>query len=516
MAFSPAAWLSETGRTFFGNATAVRDFRSQIRGNRALGLLTVYLSVMLLIVSILYSANAETASVSMATAQRSLNQFYITVLMLLATAITAIMPALSAMAVIGERQRRSLDLVFSAPVTPYYFLVGKLISSFRWTAMLIALAFPFASVSIVMGGATWSDALGSFMVLLWAGLLFSAMGVLISSFAASPTAAIMQTYVLVGGYALVTGIVASASAVPRFLMGGSMEMPWWVALSPFSAGLIGSSATDLFGYAIPNWILVGVATLAAVRMLLLGAASSLSGFEARETRRLRVEGLVVMVFLGLLLAGLAAPNTVWAGGSSPFGAGWGATTALVAMPLLALIPNLSCWNVDADRKYRFDGFFDWRSVWRGTPSGSLPYLLLLWTGLFAGSAARGLFWQGGALDLEFLTRAVWTLAFLFFWWALGQFVSAWSKTLRGARVSAFAFLLILLVLPLPVLTIGSAAYAYGEDRYSQFNFHMAAPLYMRDDTTAIVHTVVLLAFGIGAVVFARSRVSELGYRHGNK
>lgn len=510
MALALGERLRETRRTYFGNATAVRDFRSQIRGTRALVLLTLYLLLLLLIVAAIYVATVRVATASISEAQASLSQFYLAVLALLAGAITAITPVLSAMAVIGERQRRSLDLVFSAPVTPYYFLVGKLISNFRWTALLIVLAMPFCAVSIVLGGATWGDALGAALILLWAGLLYSAVGIAVSTQAATPVAAIMQTYAVVGAYSLTVGIAGSAASFSSYAMGAGTA-PWWSGFSPFAAGITGSASADVWGIAIPHWLSVGVVTLVAVRLLLLGAASAMSGYDAPETRRLRIEGWVVLTAVGFLLGGLAAPNTpsMAAGPMGDMAVGWGASTAMLMLPVLMLLPNLVCSAPDADRRFRFNGMVDWRQAWRGTPAGSLPYLVLLWAGLFGGSALRGLGWMGGVIDAEFATRALWLLAFLFFWWGVGRFISAYSATLRGARTALFALGLILLVIPFPVLSVMTATSDPGNT--DLFALHLMSPLYWRSDVSAAVHLTVLLVLGGGAVALARSRYRELGY-----
>ncbi|MCB8932505.1 MAG: ABC transporter permease [Chthonomonadaceae bacterium] len=509
MAHAIGDGLREAKRTYFGNATAVRDFRSQIRGTRALVLLTLYLLLLLMIVAAIYVSTVQVATVSISVAQESLSRFYVAVLALLAAAVTAITPALSALAVIGEKQRRSLDLVFSAPVTPYYFLVGKLISNFRWTALLILLAMPFCAVSIVLGGATWTDALGAFLILLWAGLLYSAIGIVLSTLAATPVAAIMQTYAVVGVYSMVVGIASTASSISYAM--GRVDIPWWTGFSPFAAGMMGSSSAEVFGIAVPHWVSVGLVTLVAVRLLLLGAASAMSGYDAPETRRLRIEGWVVMIALGFFLGGLAAPNTAVspAGPMADFGSGWGATTALLMVPLLVFLPNLVCSAPDADRRFRFNGMVDWRQVWRGTPAGALPYLVLLWAGLFGGSALRGLIWQDGAIDAEFATRALWALAFLYFWWALGQFVSAYATTLRGARAAIFALGLIVLVIPFPVLSVMTATADPGNTYL--FALHLMSPLFWRSDLSAGVHLVALAAFGMGAAALARNRYQELGY-----
>ena len=101
MRIAPGVWAKESFRTYVGNATAVRDYRSQIRGNRALVLLTLYLTLLLLLTGMIYTMSTGYMSSgyndgSISYVQYQLSQFYNYILMLLAGFIAFVTPALSA------------------------------------------------------------------------------------------------------------------------------------------------------------------------------------------------------------------------------------------------------------------------------------------------------------------------------------------------------------------------------------------------------------------------------------
>src|SRR3954454_12638649 len=107
MAIQPAVWARENLNVYFRNATAVRDYRVQLRGNRAVILWAVYLIVLIGFGMLTYSAAASQQQMSVVEAQRSLNNFYNQVMYLLSAVMVLIAPALTATAVIAERQRKS-------------------------------------------------------------------------------------------------------------------------------------------------------------------------------------------------------------------------------------------------------------------------------------------------------------------------------------------------------------------------------------------------------------------------
>ena len=82
MAFSASGWLKDNAAVYFGNATNVRDFRAQLRGNRPVILWFCYLSVLILIVGLAYGENLSRESSSVAEMQRRLSDFYLIIMSL--------------------------------------------------------------------------------------------------------------------------------------------------------------------------------------------------------------------------------------------------------------------------------------------------------------------------------------------------------------------------------------------------------------------------------------------------
>lgn len=469
-------FLRRGWNTYFGNAAAIRDFRAQLRGNKAIFIWGAYLGLLIALCGLAYASIVSQQSQSIAQLQQQLNQFYLTVMAMLGAVISLAAPALTASAITIERQRRSLDLVFSAPVSPRYLLVGKLIAGFRYLVMLLVLALPVTSVCVVMGGATWSDVIGAFLVLLSSGILLMAIGLVISSLTPTSIGAVAGAYLATIAYLIVTSIF-SAILTAMTLSGygsGSNEAMWTVALSPFTAAVAAPTFTRVGTWEVPNWVFGLLFALSLSRLMLAGAGSALSTYRSPETKTLRIQGWIVAFLLSFLAgvplggASLAMLRSIASGGSPSGGPTpdylTGLTISIGAIGILFLIPHLVCFAVDAERKYRPDGLLSLKTVLIGSPSGAYPYLVgvvaLAVAGVSLGYRYAANAWPG----LEFAGMALWALGFLTLWWGLGRFVSSFKLGLKGARAALMGLMIVLLAIPVPILLMFSAAtYASGTE-----------------------------------------------------
>ncbi|MEI8280876.1 MAG: hypothetical protein WCG75_00585, partial [Armatimonadota bacterium] len=94
------SWIANVKRTYFGNATATRDMRIQLRGSRAAILFTIYMVVMTVVLLWIYNQSlGSDGQYSLATAQSRLQEFYYFTLGMLATVITLVAPSMGAFAI---------------------------------------------------------------------------------------------------------------------------------------------------------------------------------------------------------------------------------------------------------------------------------------------------------------------------------------------------------------------------------------------------------------------------------
>ncbi len=537
MAFAPGAWVRDSVGVYIGNATAVRDYRVQLRGNRAVLLWGAYLIVMIGFCLLTYNGAASRQEMSIVEAQRSLQTFYQSILYMLATLVLLIAPALTATAIVSERQRRSLDLVFSAPVSPKYYLVGKMISSYRYIWMLLVLSLPVTAACVVLGGASWSEVLASYALLSLHGLIFTSIALLFSTVAQKPVGAIVWSYIGVACYTW----AASGIALPLAYGGGfgphraRDEMSFLVTLSPYAIVTIPSSYTIVAGYHVPNWVFAALFTLCLTKLLLLGAASLLSPYGAAETKSLRIHSVIYMAAIAYgsvvaidaatigsrvstMVSSSGAVTSTSAGALSSTVATellMGRAVAAAAVALMIFIPVVACFGTDLEKKFWPDGVFRLRRMWVGSPSGALPFLLALVLAAAVGMYAYALVNDISVIGVHLFAYLFFSLALVFFAWALGRMTSAMSNGLRAARTLHFTFLVLVMAVPVPFISIADP-YGFDSSTLSGWDFYLLRPLASSGDRSvhaAILGTVLTI---VGLVLvkwsegLAKARYARIG------
>jgi len=481
-------WMRSSIATYLDNPTSRRDYRAQLRGNRAVILWTVYLFMLIGIGMLNYASSTTRGEVSIVEAQRSLQDFYQLVMALLAGMIVMVAPALAATTIVAEKERRSLDLVFSAPVKPKTLLVGKMISAYRYTWMLLVLSLPVTSVCVVLGGATWGEVLAAYALLSLHAMLYSAIGLNISALANKPVGALVWTYIAIGAYSLITSGTAFGSFAMGAMYGGSTnEAPFTIALSPFAVVQAASTHTTMFGVAVPNWILFGIYALFVSRFLLLGAASVLSPYNSYETKNLRITsiiaaGLFGFLFSWLILSAIGARPT-FGGSMSPVNTDLiaGNILAIIPLGLLITLPYLSCSGNDGERKFWPNGLASFKEAIRGTPAGALPFLTMIVLSTALGVLIAHWWTTKSMVGEIFFSSIVWSLGFWIFCWSFGRWASATSFELKAARTIHLAALIIVLGLPLPFLAIIDS-----EMSTPLWKVYPLSPLFISDDSNAAV------------------------------
>lgn len=508
-----ATWLRQTQRTYFGNAAAQRDFRVQLRGNRSVMLFGLYLAILIAVGFFKYDSIASNATMSVVQAQRELRDFYTLIVMLLAGMVAVVTPGLAATTIVMERQRRSLDLVFSAPVEPRYYLVGKIIAVYRYIWMMLILSLPVTAACVVLGGASWSDVLTVYFLLSIHGLLFAAIGLLLSTTSSKPVAAVVWTYIAVAGYLAFSSSVAAGSAFGSMYGGrGSGETAFTIGLSPFSAFYTVGTYTVILGYHVPNYLLAALAILLGVRLCLLGAGSILS--EGRETANLRIHWLVVAAVAAFSLSywfvtagGYRTPATV----TGPFGPTDGKAIGLgyglfwLLLPIVLAIPTLAAYGNDGYQRQKTNGWFSIRHIFDGTPAGALPYIASLVLAVSV-SGLIGVTVAGGALPgPTFLIYVLYAFGFWALFWAIARAASSYGIGIKAARTVVVAAIVLLIALPVPFLSAISVG-RFDESGGSVWDLYILRPVLQFSTVNLLVP--IVYAIGLTAAAFGLNAWSE--------
>ena len=162
-------------------------------------------------------------------------------LMLMTLQVVFLAPASTAGAISLEREKQTLELLITTPISSPAIVIGKLLSALVYLFLLIAASIPLMAVVFVFGGVAPEDVVSGYVVLLATALGLGSFGLLCSSLVKRTTAATAVT--IFGVLAITVGTV--------FLL------IFWLAMGTFDnngnrvGGLFGQRPPAILGYVNP-------------------------------------------------------------------------------------------------------------------------------------------------------------------------------------------------------------------------------------------------------------------------
>lgn len=101
--------------------------------------------------------------------------------LLLLSAVLLVVPTVSALAVVGERERLTLELLQVSQLEPRQVVTGKLASSLAYLLLLVVAVAPILTLPLLIGGVTLLDILGALGMIAVTALMVGAVSIWISS-----------------------------------------------------------------------------------------------------------------------------------------------------------------------------------------------------------------------------------------------------------------------------------------------------------------------------------------------
>jgi hypothetical protein len=461
------SWVRQQGRIYLGNAGSVRDFRTQLRGNRAPIYFTIYLFVLFMFSLTAYAAIESFGERSVSELQTMLVGYYHGILTTLEGLVLLVAPVLAATSIVAEHQRKSMDLLMSAPVTPKYFFVGKLVSGYRYVWMLLALSLPVTATCVVLGGATWTEVLEAYLILSLHALVYTAIALPIGMMAQKAVGAVLWSLIAVGAYAGLANLLGfgiGGMSTMMSMAGGiaTNEMPPWLTLAPFSSSAALGTHCTIWGTAVPNWLISIGLHLILVKGIVMGAGSAMGRFGAAETKGLRIFGLILVGLIVYFLSSSALAVSAGASGSlgtpvdvDGYILGW--QVVLPSIFLMPFAPHILCWGAFAERKFGPDRLLVFRNMFKGGTGGGVPYLVVM-LAVILGAVVIAHWSVAAEPSMNGLLRALWAVSAWVVIVAAARFASAVNKgELDASRKLFVVFLIAWMLMPLPVLLVLDAA-----------------------------------------------------------
>jgi ABC-type transport system involved in multi-copper enzyme maturation permease subunit len=201
-------------------AVGVKELRGRMRGRRAFVMLTVHLLVvagfafMVEELAVRSFSGGFGGSVATSDIGRAL---FTALLMLLTLVVLILGPASTSGAISLEREKQTLDMLSTTPISSLAIVLGKLVSALGWMFMLLLASIPVMALVFMFGGVGPEDLVRGYIVLFASAILYGSLGLFISALVKRTQAATVINLVLAialtggsaGVYGVLTGIAMS-------------------------------------------------------------------------------------------------------------------------------------------------------------------------------------------------------------------------------------------------------------------------------------------------------------------
>ncbi|HEY8439129.1 MAG TPA: ABC transporter permease, partial [Candidatus Limnocylindrales bacterium] len=182
-------------------AVGVKELRGRMRGRRAFVILTVYLLFLAafawawqLIAERAYDG-AGLSGGSAAFASALIGQEIFGALLIVETLLVVFLaPAMTAGAISMEREKQTLDMLATTPISSLAIVIGKLLSALTYVFILIIASIPLTAMVFVFGGVGPDEVLRGYVVLFVTAIGFGSLGLFISAVMQRTQAATVVTF----------------------------------------------------------------------------------------------------------------------------------------------------------------------------------------------------------------------------------------------------------------------------------------------------------------------------------
>jgi ABC-2 type transport system permease protein len=192
-------------------AVGTKELRGRMRGRRAFLLLTFYLVVLAVFAWMLQLIEEQQVGTAFngafyASAQIG-KEVFIGLIMFQTLLVLFLAPAYTSGAISLEREKQTLDMLATTPISSLAIVLGKLASALTFVFLLILASIPLTALVFTFGGVSPDDLIRGYLILFVTGFGLGTVGLFASSLVRRTQAATVLTYFLVLTLTLGTGFV---------------------------------------------------------------------------------------------------------------------------------------------------------------------------------------------------------------------------------------------------------------------------------------------------------------------
>lgn len=121
--------------------------------------------------------------------------------------LSLMIPVITSASISGEREKQTLDIMLTTPMSPMAIVKGKLMSAMMIVMMYMIASIPVMAIAFILGGLSWWNLLGLFVMLLYLGIYVGSVGIFCSSIVKKSIAATILTIVIGIGIIIGTALI---------------------------------------------------------------------------------------------------------------------------------------------------------------------------------------------------------------------------------------------------------------------------------------------------------------------
>jgi len=393
--------------TVYDNPVIVKDMRTRMRGAKGFAVIACYLAFISITLLICTSASVFTQVTGNSDSKfgETIFQWLMNIQALL---VTFIVPALTSGSVTIELEKHTIGLVALSRLTTGRIILGKQLSVFFYTLVLVICSVPLASIAMMYGGLSPAEIAISYLMLIAWAFLISSIGVFWSSLFNRTITATLMSYVSCGIYAIFSYIVGGSSGHfwMMFIPGQPQTnvMPPFVGLYPAWAPVVAFSHAEIGSMHIPIPIIAITLHLAVGLLLLCTAIMHVKYRRDDMSLPVRIllvsiSSIVVMLICSTMIGSLPqSPQAqiingmVSQLGSSQSSGNLGiGIVGFIALGILSSFVAVFATGPIRDKEANVfrQSLLSWRKIFRGDLRGSIPFMIL-WSIVLYGFAGIGL------------------------------------------------------------------------------------------------------------------------------
>lgn len=116
--------------------------------------------------------------------------------LLMMTAVVLIVPGVTALSIVTERERQTLQLLQVTQLTPFQLVIGKLSSSIGYFLLLLVAVAPVVAIPLLFGGMSAGDVAAALAMMLATAITLGSVAIAVSSRARSSRGAVAGSYAI--------------------------------------------------------------------------------------------------------------------------------------------------------------------------------------------------------------------------------------------------------------------------------------------------------------------------------